>query len=68
MRSRVDLPQPLGPTMQTNSPGAIARSMPSSATTRCGPLPYSLRRCSIRIAAPRRSLIGPLASGGATAA
>ena len=26
MRSRVDLPQPDGPTMQTNSPGAIVRT------------------------------------------
>ena len=53
MRSRVDLPQPLGPTMQTNSPGAMVRSMPSSATTRCGPLPYSLRR--LRSRSPRRA-------------
>src|SRR5450631_4008358 len=44
--------------MQTNSPGAMARSMPSSATTRSGPLPYSLRRWPILIAAPRRSPIG----------
>ena len=33
MRSSVDFPQPDGPTMQTNSPGAIERSMPSSAST-----------------------------------
>ena len=55
MRSRVDLPQPDGPTMQTNSPGAIARSMPSSATTLAGPLEYSLRRFAIVTAAPRLS-------------
>ena len=28
MRSSVDLPQPDGPTMTTNSPSAISRSMP----------------------------------------
>jgi hypothetical protein len=33
IRSSVDLPQPLGPTMQTNSPGAMRRSMSSSART-----------------------------------
>src|SRR3546814_7633187 len=29
--SSVDLPQPVGPTMATNSPGATARSMPATA-------------------------------------
>ena len=33
-RSRVDLPQPDGPISETNSPGRIARSMPSSALVR----------------------------------
>src|SRR5690606_23737266 len=32
--SRVDLPQPLGPTRTVNSPAAISRSMPSSAVSR----------------------------------
>src|SRR5436190_4351750 len=32
--SSVDLPQPEGPTRQTNSPGATSRSMPSSASSR----------------------------------
>ena len=53
-RRKVVLPQPLGPTMQRISPGAMARSMPSSATTRCRPPPYSFRNRSILIAAPRR--------------
>jgi hypothetical protein len=38
MRSKVDFPQPEGPTMQTNSPGAMCRLMSSSATTRPAPL------------------------------
>ena len=36
MRSRVDLPQPLGPTRETNSPASTDREMPASAST--GPL------------------------------
>src|SRR5262245_22557034 len=55
MRSRVDFPQPEGPTMQRNSPGATFRSMSSSATTRPAPLTYSLRNPTMSIAAPRRS-------------
>jgi hypothetical protein len=31
-RSSVDLPQPDGPSRPTNSPSAMERSMPSSAT------------------------------------
>src|SRR5262245_34787937 len=57
IRNSVDFPQPLGPTMQQNSPGAIVRSMPSSATTRSRPSPYSLRKPAIAIAAPRRSCV-----------
>jgi len=41
--------------MQTNSPGAMRSVMSSSATTRSGPLEYSLRSPMISIAAPRRS-------------
>src|SRR5262249_11048001 len=55
MRSRVDFPQPEGPTMQTNSPGAMLRLTSSSASTRPWPLKYSLRSPAISIAAPRRS-------------
>ena len=36
MRSRVDLPQPLGPTSDTNSPVPTVSEMPASAST--GPL------------------------------
>ena len=32
--SKVDLPQPDGPTIVTNSPSAMSRSMESRATTR----------------------------------
>src|SRR5262249_42000744 len=55
MRSSVDFPQPEGPTMQRNSPGATCRSMSSSATTRPAPLTYSLRNPTTSIAAPRRA-------------
>src|SRR5215213_9337473 len=34
IRRSVDLPQPEGPINETNSPGWIARSMPSRATVR----------------------------------
>src|SRR5438034_533381 len=54
MRKSVDLPQPDGPTMQRNSPGAIVRLMSLSASTRPWPLAYSLRTPAIAIAAPRR--------------
>src|SRR5262245_26657139 len=37
MRSSVDFPQPDGPTMQTNSPGATRSEMSSSATRRPAP-------------------------------
>jgi hypothetical protein len=36
IRSKVDLPQPLGPTSETNSPAPTASEMPASAST--GPL------------------------------
>ena len=36
MRSRVDFPQPLGPTSETNSPAPIDAEMPARAST--GPL------------------------------
>ena len=39
MRSKVDLPQPLGPTSDTNSPAPTASEMPASAST--GPLAAS---------------------------
>jgi hypothetical protein len=34
MRSKVDFPQPDGPSRQTSSPGAICRSIPEMATVR----------------------------------
>ena len=37
--SRVDLPEPLVPTMATNSPSSTVRSTPSRAFTRVSPLP-----------------------------
>src|SRR5947209_15615183 len=54
IRSNVDFPQPLGPTMQRNSPGATLRSTWSIATTLPCPLTYSRRRPAISTAAPRR--------------
>ena len=39
MRSRVDLPQPLGPTSETNSPAPTDSEMPARAST--GPLAAS---------------------------
>src|SRR4030095_8257209 len=39
MRSSVDLPQPLGPTSELNSPGPTDSDMPASAST--GPLAAS---------------------------
>ena len=39
MRSSVDLPQPLGPTSETNSPAPTDSEMPASAST--GPLAAS---------------------------
>jgi hypothetical protein len=39
MRSRVDLPQPEGPTMTTNSPSAISASTPWITWLAAGPVP-----------------------------
>src|SRR5712671_399551 len=54
IRNSVDFPQPLGPTMQRNSPGATRRSTWSMATTLPCSLMYSRRRPAISTAAPRR--------------
>ena len=35
----VDLPEPLGPMMATNSPALMSRSMPFSASNSAWPLP-----------------------------
>jgi hypothetical protein len=35
----VDLPEPLGPMMATNSPALMSRSMPLSAISSAAPLP-----------------------------
>src|SRR5215216_1121351 len=69
-RSRVDLPQPEGPISDTNSPGAIARLMSSSAIVRppelSNVLPTPLTEttaaepCSLISASPDRR-IGPAA-------
>src|SRR5262245_42024144 len=55
MRSSVDLPQPLGPTMHRNSPGETERLMSSIATTRAWLVTNSLCSATISTAAPRRS-------------
>src|SRR5262245_48255334 len=70
IRRSVDFPQPLGPTMQRNSPGRIFRSMSEIARMRPAPLTNSLRTALMSIAAPRRSatmLVVP-AAGTASAA
>jgi hypothetical protein len=46
--SRLDLPQPLGPTRVTNSPRSIVRSTAESATTGVTLPGNSLRTASIR--------------------
>src|SRR3990167_1798263 len=43
MLSRVDLPQPEGPTRMRNSPGATSMSMRLSTSTALSPLPKTLR-------------------------
>src|SRR5712691_7622360 len=40
MRSSVDLPQPDGPSRQTNSPSLMSRLMSRMAAKRLAPLPY----------------------------
>src|SRR5271165_1848623 len=40
--SRVDLPHPLSPKMQRNSPGCTSKVMPSKASVRVPPEPYHL--------------------------
>src|SRR5579864_630311 len=54
MRSSVDLPQPEGPTMQRNSPGAIERSIPVSACTEPRGPSNIRERPAIAIRAPLR--------------
>jgi hypothetical protein len=49
MFMQVDLPEPLGPMTATNSPGAIARSMPRSARTSPSPSPYTFVTCDSSI-------------------
>ena len=48
--SRVLLPQPLGPMMDTNSPGRTRRLTATIAATACGPWPYRLAMESNRTA------------------
>src|SRR5579863_5443050 len=54
MRSKVDLPQPDGPTMHRNSPGAIERSIPVSACTEPRGPSKMRERPAISIRAPLR--------------
>ena len=57
----VDLPEPLGPMMATNSPAVMSRSMPFSASSSAAPLPYTL-------VTPRRRISGvPAATAGVRA-
>src|SRR3954451_422403 len=41
MLMAVDLPEPEGPVMATNSPARMSRSTPSRARTRASPSPYT---------------------------
>ncbi len=53
-RSKVDLPQPDGPTMETKLPASIMRSSGPSAWVVCSPLPkVLLTPASAIIGAPR---------------
>ena len=47
----VDLPDPLGPMIATNSPAAMSRSIPFKAINSAWPLPYTL-------VTPRRRISG----------
>src|SRR5689334_20186736 len=46
MRSNVDLPQPLGPTIETNSPRSTVRSTPPSAAVPSGKTRSTSRKSS----------------------
>src|SRR5580692_2410110 len=54
MRSKVDLPQPDGPTMHKNSPAAIDKSMPVSACTEPRGPSKTRERPAMSIRAPLR--------------
>src|SRR5581483_10142877 len=45
----VDLPEPLGPMIATNSPSSMVRSTPRSASTAAAPRPYVLWSASRRM-------------------
>ena len=47
----VDLPEPLGPMIATNSPASMSRSMPFNARSSACPVPYFL-------VTPRRRISG----------
>src|SRR3954466_9100922 len=50
MCSRVDLPEPEGPTMATNSPFSTLKLMSSRALICVSPFPYTFERlCTLRI-------------------
>ncbi|WP_216093161.1 ATP-binding cassette domain-containing protein, partial [Curtobacterium sp. UCD-KPL2560] len=60
MRSRVDLPQPEGPTTDTNWPRSTVRSTPCSATVPFGKVISTSRKSS------RVSVVGPSGCGKST--
>ncbi len=66
-RSSVDLPQPLGPSSATNSPGCTVRSMPSiTCRTPVGTLNQWLTsRMSMRAPADARAAAGATAARAA---
>src|SRR6185436_7940952 len=57
---RVDLPEPEGPMIASDSPASTSRSMPRSACTACAPASYTL-------VTPRSRMTGVPGGGGATA-
>src|SRR5262249_31789160 len=57
--SRVDFPQPEGPTMATNSPSATLKSISSTATTVPRGVPYSLRKPFTAITSADRPMAPP---------
>src|SRR5690349_9502203 len=59
MRRNVVLPQPLGPTTEMNSPGAIDRSIPRSASSASNRLLSPETASFAVMLIPRHSVAGP---------
>ena len=55
----VDLPEPLGPMMATNSPASTVRSIPCSAIRRAAPCPKALVTWESRMSAGAAALMAP---------